>query len=448
MGSSLFALGLGLRAAIVGAIAFTVLRLWGLGHYYATALVLTGVALLVLADIARSVMTADRMLERFLDGLSVGSIDRSPAAGRYSNFRRLTDAISRKAQAQCSDRAVGAGQIDYFQALTDTVAIILFVVEPDGSIVLANRAARQFAGRAVRRLDDIGAIGQTEAIALLSLAPGERAILRLANGQRVLASAARFSAAGSDRQLISLQNIETELDAVELKAWQDLVRILSHEIMNSLTPISSLAESIRPLARDLGAASGPAHAQAASDIAVAVDTISRRSAGLVDFVERYRKVAALPRPDLQTINLADFVDRLTQLIGPFLASKSIAWESHVDPADLTATGDPELLEQALINLLHNAAEAVTGTDKPRVILKCMRKEDDDRIAISVADNGSGIDPASRDKIFLPFFTTKSGGSGIGLSLTRNIAIAHAGQIEVTLNPPTGAIFTLNLPLAH
>jgi two-component system nitrogen regulation sensor histidine kinase NtrY len=443
MGSSLFALGIGLRAAIVGIIAFAVIRLWSLGHYYATALVLTGVALLVLADIARSIMTADRMLERFLDSISTGNVDQPLLAGRYNGFHRLTDAIRRKAATSGSVRASGAGQADYFQALTDTVTVILFVVESDGSIVLANRAARQFAGQAVRRLEDIGPIGQAEAVALLSLPAGERAVLRLANGQRVLASAARFSAAGSNRQLISLQNIETELDAVELKAWQDLVRILSHEIMNSLTPISSLAESIRPLARELGAASGPGHAQAANDVAVAVDTISRRSAGLVGFVERYRKIAALPRPALQTIHLGDFVARIDQLIGPFLSSQAIAWESRVEPIDLTVAGDPELLEQALINLLHNATEAVVGIEAPSVALCCSR-QDSGRIAISVTDNGTGIDPVSQDKIFLPFFTTKQGGSGIGLSLARNIAVAHGGQIEVSASAPRGTTVTVIL----
>ncbi len=444
MRASLFALGLGLRAAIVGAIAFTVIRLLSLGHYYATAFVLTGVAFLVLADLARSVLTADRFLEGFLDSISTGSGDRPPTARRYSAFGRLTDAIARKITVLGSDRAAGAGQVDYFQALTDTVPVILFVVEPNGSIVLANHAARRFAGHAVRRLDDIGAVGRAEADALLSLAAGERTILRLANGQRVLASATRFSAAGSDRQLISLQDIETELDAVELKAWQDLVRILSHEIMNSLTPISSLADSIVPLARELGAASGPNHTQAAADVAVAADTISRRSAGLVGFVERYRKIAALPRPQLQTIRLSDFAARLDPLIGPFLAGKSIAWEHTVEPGDLTVTCDPDLLEQALINLLHNAAEAVTRVEDPSVALRCTRYEDG-RVAIAVIDNGRGIDPASHDKIFLPFFTTKAGGSGIGLSLSRNIAIAHAGQIEVISQSPKGTAFVVLLP---
>ncbi|HTJ64633.1 MAG TPA: ATP-binding protein, partial [Alphaproteobacteria bacterium] len=280
--------------------------------------------------------------------------------------------------------------------------------------------------------------------ALLSLAAGQRAILRLANSQRILASAARFSAAGSERRLISLQDIETELDAVELKAWQDLVRILSHEIMNSLTPISSLAQTIGPLARELGGAGRPNHVQAADDIAVAADTIARRSAGLVGFVERYRKIAALPRPELQTIRLGDFVARLDALIGPFLASRSIAWDRTVEPGGLTVTGDPDLLEQALINLLHNAAEAVFGIDDAGVALRCTRHEDG-RIAIAVIDNGRGIDPASHDKIFLPFFTTKAGGSGIGLGLSRNIAIAHGGQIEIVPQAPSGTALVLLLP---
>ena len=444
MRASLFALGLGLRAAIVGVIAFTVIQLLSLGHYYATAFVLTGIAFLILADVVRSVLTADRMLGRFLDSIATGSVDRPPAAG-HSTFRRTTDAIARKVAALGSDRAKGAGQIDYFQALSDTAPIILLVVEPDGSIVLANRAAHQFAGHTVSRLGNISAVGQKE---------GGRAPGAWSGGSRDSALGERPARLGvgdallpppvPSGGLISLQNIETELDAVELKAWQDLVRILSHEIMNSLTPISSLAESLGPLARELGAASGPNHAQAANDITVAADTIARRSAGLIDFVERYRKTAALPQPNLQTIRIDDLAIRLKGLIGPYLASKAIAWESVIDPPDLSMTADPDLIEQALINLLHNAVEAVAHTSEPQMILEC-RRLDAEHVAISVADNGKGIDADIRDKIFLPFYTTKAAGSGIGLSLCRNIALAHGGQLDVSARLPQGTVVTLICP---
>lgn len=443
MGSSLFALGIWIRAAAVGIIAFAIMRLIALGHYYATALVLTGVAVLVLIDIARVARTADRVLADFLDGMTIGSVEGPPPAGRSAGFRRLTGAIRGRAAALSSVRAASAGQADYVQALADTVAIVLLVIEPDGSVVPANRAARQFAGRAIRRLDDIAALGLTGAATLLALPAGDRTILRLANGQRMLATAARFSAGGNGRQLIALQNIETELDAVELRAWQDLVRILSHEIMNSLTPISSLAESIRPLARKLADARDGTD-QTAGDIVVAVDTISRRSTGLIGFVERYRKLAALPPPVPRTIPLTDLVARLDMLIRPLFAAKSIAWDSHIDPSDLTLSADPDLLEQALINLLHNAADAAEGGAAPHVTLEC-RRRDDGTVAISVTDNGSGIDSEARDKIFVPFFTTKPGGTGIGLSLVRGIVTGHGGFVEIEKNRPSGTRFTIMLP---
>jgi C4-dicarboxylate-specific signal transduction histidine kinase len=297
-------------------------------------------------------------------------------------------------------------------------------------------------GRAISKLEHLDAMGASAA-SLSQLTPGERRIVRLTGGQRVLASAAHFSAGGSQLRVLSLQNVGSELDAIELQAWQDLLRVLAHEMMNSLTPIVSLAESSRPLLSTAAASAGPAVGQL-RDVADAMDVIARRSSGLMRFVERYRTLAELPPPTLETLPVASFIHRIEQLMRPSLESQGVTYSSCVEPANLTLCADSGLLEQALINLLHNAMEACSASGDPAIELRCQLREGS--CLISVSDNGTGLESGSVDHIFVPFFTTKPGGSGIGLSLARQIAHAHRGQLEAASNQPRGAVFTLSLPV--
>jgi signal transduction histidine kinase len=445
MGSSLFALGLGIRAALIGGLVFGVVELIETGRYYATSLILAAVVLLMAADLIRHIAELDRVLARFVDGLETEAFELPAVHGRgFTGFQRLIAAIEHRGGGALAVRAARERRADHLQALMDNAPVALLTIDPDGTVALANRAASQFAGRAVGALNEIAGLGAAGADALLALQAGRRIVLPLSNGRRVLASAALFSANGTACRLISLQNIESALDAAEVRAWQDLARVLSHEMMNSLTPISSLAHSIGPLVRDLAIGRSGQEAAAAQDVAIAVETIARRSASLTGFVERYRKMAALPRPVKRPVALAELVARLRILAGPVFLEKGQTFDGRVAPENLSVTADSDLLEQALINLLQNASDAVTGRDSPRIALHCAPR-DPDLVEITVADNGPGIDPESRDRIFLPFFSTKQGGSGIGLSLARQIALAHDGWIEVSSNESLGASFTLVLP---
>lgn len=440
---SRFALGVGVRAAVIGALVFVVIQMLATQRLYANALVACAIGAWVLFDLARYVAKGDRMLERFIDGLAAGEFEK-PAqhGGGISGFRRLSEALERAVAALKQSRASRQQEIDRLQTLIDTVSVAVFVVQREGSIQLANRAAHVLAERPVHKLEQIAALGAPAVAALRELNVGERAVVRLASGQRVLASAAQFSAAGERYHLLSLQNIESELDAVELKAWRDLVRILAHEMMNSLTPISSLAQSVRPQLERMR--QGQHSAATAQDIADAIDAIARRSTGLMSFVDRYRKMAELPRPVLRSVRAADLTARIDVLMRGVLGEKSIAYASSAEPAGAEMLVDAELLEQALINLLHNAVDAVSKTTQPRIELRCRAEEG--AVHISVRDNGPGVDPASIDRIFVPFFTTKPGGSGIGLSLARQIAHAHGGRLELAHNESSGgAVFTLVIP---
>ena len=434
----MFAVGIGVRASLVGAIAFAILQLLATQHLYATAIVLSGIAALILVDLARCVAKGDRMLERYVEGLAAGELAR-PARG-VSGFKRMRGAIERAVTTLDAARMWPQQQIDHLQTLIDTVPVAIITLDETGKVNLANHAARRLAGRAMSKLEHLSTIGEPAAEVLSRLAPGQRRVVRLASGQRVLASAARFSAGGSQLKVFSLQNIGNELDAVELQAWQDLLRVLAHEMMNSLTPISSLADSVRPM---LSAAAAAQPGGGLRDVADAVDVIARRSAGLMSFVERYRTMAELPPPALELLPVGDFIHRIDQLMRPTLEARGIAYSSSVEPPDLAVRADGGLLEQVVLNLLHNAMEAMSAAADPSIQLRCQIR--DEQCVISISDNGKGLESGSLEHIFVPFFTTKPGCSGIGLSLARQIAHAHHGQLEAAPNEPRGAVFKLSLP---
>ncbi len=425
-----FALGVAARAVIMAGLAFGAVELAVRAHYYATALIMVGVAGVVAADLARAAGAADRILKGFVDGLTAGSVERPARPPRA--FGSLSSAISRAADALETERRESHRRIDALEALLDTVSAALFVLKPDGSIVQSNRAARGLAGEAADRLASIPCVGPDTAARMMALGPGGREILRLADGRRMLAAAAAFSLPDGERRvLISLQSLAGELDLVELKAWQDLVRILAHEMMNSLTPIVSLAESLEGLLAD--------HGEAAS----AVQVIARRSVGLMSFVDRYRRVAELPQPELAPVALAELAASLGRLIAPMLAGRGIAYRSEVDPPGLTHMADAELLEQAVLNLLKNAVDAVQDAPEPAIQLIC-RARPDGFVMISVADNGRGL-PEDPEGLFVPFFTTKPGGSGIGLSIARQVALAHQGRVLAERQDNGGAVVSLVFP---
>jgi len=224
-----------------------------------------------------------------------------------------------------------------------------------------------------------------------------------------------------------------DLDVVQMQAWADVTRVLAHEMMNSLTPIASLAESLERLLRD----------SVSTDSADALEAIQRRSRGLMSFVERYRKVAELPEPVVQRVSLDSLLAGIEALLRPGFTSRGIQYRRSLDPQVLELTADPQLLEQALINLLRNAADAAAAASPPSIELRGVRRGS--TVEISVTDNGAGLDAAAREHLFVPFFTTKPGGSGVGLSLARHVALAHGGRLEVAPNAGIGATFVITLP---
>jgi two-component system nitrogen regulation sensor histidine kinase NtrY len=393
------------RSAAVGALAISTLWLLSTTHLFATALVL--------------LLGAGVLCVELMQQISRGSATSVDAGSAQSHAR--------------------SAQLEYLQSMLDTVSAALFVMRADGEIVMANRAAHRLAATHVNRLHQIGAIGLPASAQIESLAVGTRQVLRLGEGDDALVSVSHFSTAAAEPQrLISIQRITGELDAVEIKAWRDMMRVLMHEVMNSLTPIASLSESLAlMLSQQQTLSDAPWNA---AEVQSALAAINRRSRGLIEFAGSYRQLSDLPQPVSQRIEAEIFANTLRHLLRTTAIDAGIALTVEVSPPGHVFHADPLLLEQAVINLIRNAFDAVALSAEPAVQVRI--EQSDARISIAVVDNGCGVDPSIREQLWVPFFTTKKGGAGIGLSLARHIALAQGGGLEFRVNETRGSTFTL------
>ena len=236
-----------------------------------------------------------------------------------------------------------------------------------------------------------------------------------------------FATQGREQQLISLKNIHSVLERNEMEAWQKLIRVLTHEIMNSITPIISLSETLseRGIPSQLGE-------KEYSVMLQAMQTIHRRSKGLLEFVENYRRLTRIPAPIRTQISIAELFTDLKKLF------------PEVPTPELKLNADRTQIEQILINLLKNAREACSRKSDKKIQVKA-RKLSAGNTTLTISDNGEGILPDVLDKIFVPFFTTKTSGSGIGLSLCKQIMTLHEGSINVKSEVGKGSSFILTFP---
>lgn len=279
--------------------------------------------------------------------------------------------------------------------------------------------------------------------AIVSLKPGESkiAMVHLENRTfKILLSATAFNTSGKKFLLVAFQNINEALDETESKAWQKLLSVMTHEIMNSVAPISSLADTLKNrLEKSIEHLDN--HDGAVHDLEIGIDTIKRRSESLLKFAETYRNLNKITKPNLKKVYVRDIFENLYQLMEPTLDQKNIEMEIVLKDPGLEVEIDPSLIEQVLINLIVNAKEALKDQAQGRITLTGMVSSKG-RVLIKVADNGTGIPEDILENIFIPFFSTKKTGSGIGLSLCKQIMMLHKGNITVHSVPGEGSIFTL------
>ncbi|MDR3189510.1 MAG: hypothetical protein LBT94_10120, partial [Prevotellaceae bacterium] len=243
---------------------------------------------------------------------------------------------------------------------------------------------------------------------------------------KTLINAHIFQTGGKTYKMIAFHNISATLEEIEASAWKSLLNVMTHEIMNSIAPVASLADTLKKRLEDIRGKSAAAIKPDFEDIEFAMDTIHRRSEGLLRFADTYRNLSKTIVPNLRQENIAQMLHAIHQLMEPLLKQKNISFEVNAESRLLTASIDRGLIEQVLINFITNATYAVREKEAPQILLFAGATPDG-RPYITVADNGCGISPEMRDKIFIPFFSTKKNGTGIGLSLSREIIKLHQGS---------------------
>lgn len=333
----------------------------------------------------------------------------------------------------------------FFKNIVQHVGIGILTFDDDGVIQIINTAAKRLlkVDRA-EKLDDLKDVDASLVESFKKLKTGGRELLQLKTGDEVVQLsfyAIELTLRGKPMKLISMSNIQTELEEKEMKAWQDLVRVLTHEIMNSVTPISSLATVVEgELDEKIKKGELLLQKEEAEDMHLSLHTISKRSAGLIRFVKEFKNLTHVPKPRLVEIEVKPLLEELAMLHKKELADNSVTIELKLQPEDLKVSADKTLIEQVLINLIKNAIQAFDSQPSKKIVIS--GHSNDGHVILSVKDNGNGIDSDALEKIFIPFFTTKKTGSGIGLSLSRQIMRQHGGQISVKSKLGEGTEFVL------
>ena len=261
---------------------------------------------------------------------------------------------------------------------------------------------------------------------------------------KTLINAHLFQTDGKTYKLIAFHNINATLEEIEANAWKSLLNVITHEIMNSIAPVASLADTLKKRIEDIRNKNDAKASPDFEDIEFAMDTIHRRSEGLLRFADTYRNLSKTIVPDLKQENIFRMLHAIHQLMEPSLKQKNISFEIEMGNRLLSAKIDRGLMEQVLINFITNATYAVREKAAPRIILVAGTTHDGHPY-ITVVDNGCGISPEVRDKIFIPFFSTKKNGTGIGLSLSREIIKLHQGSLQIQSKENEGSAFTILLP---
>ena len=444
-----FNIGLAIRLVLVGVAMAVLLLLVSRSGYRAGIVIGCVVLILLVGELWRYVSRTNREVTRFLEAarnadfsqrFSFGDI----GAGFDELGEEFTNIIGR-----LRERGVGhETEVRKLRALIEHIPIALLTLHSDHSVTLQNNAARRLFGAAqVTRLRDLRQFGVAFAEAVETAVPAERELVEFAvEGveYKLTLAATEVIVEGNSQRLISLQDIQSELATTQAEAWQDLVSVLTHEIINSIAPVTSLAASASEVADVVISKvnDGEPVDEELDDLKAAVSIVARRSESLTQFVDSYRQITRLAPPEKSRLQIQQlFADVTTLAMAEWPAEQDISLTCEVTPSELDVSADRDLIEPVLLNLLRNAHQATLAISSPEIELLA-RLNRRGHVIMEVSDNGPGVSLDIAKKIFVPFFTTREGGSGIGLALARQLMTAHGGFIRVAANKHGGAVFRL------
>jgi nitrogen fixation/metabolism regulation signal transduction histidine kinase len=397
-------------------------------------------------ELFRFISHTNRKLTRFLESVRYSDFISGFTSDNKlgSSFKDLNIAFNEVLEAFRKARSEKEEHWQYLNTVVQQVRTGILSYDSDGTIQLINANARKFIGlNTIKNINELKEYDSRLFHAITEAATGKSSLYKGSNDLYLTIQATELRIRGNDVKLITLQNIQPELQKQELEAWQNLTRVLRHEIMNSITPISSLTSTLKDVLHyDLIKKDGhyELKEEGAEDLKEGLTTIENRSKGLIKFIDAYREYTSLPKPKIKSVRLKDLIEKVASLMKQDIKARNITFHYQCASEYLTIQADEEMIEQVLINLIKNAIEALADTPHPRIDL--IGRYDESSVKIEVIDNGAGIIKEAIEKIFVPFFTTKRTGSGIGLSLSRQIMQLHNGSIHVESVPDENTIFTL------
>lgn len=417
--------------------------------YFAEKYVSTGVVIVILClqiyNIYFFVENTNRKLTRFLESVKysdfVSGFTVDNKLGK--SFKQLNTAFNEVLDAFREQRSISEENELYLHTVVQHVTVGLLALNTEGKVELINTVAKRLIDRPqLRNIHELKNHSPILYQALIKMDPGQRNMLRMGNNTDLAIRMTELRLHGQHLRLFSLQNIRSELQQNEIQAWQNLTKVLRHEIMNSITPISSLVGTMNDiLHEDLHGEDGEINPEAIEDIEEGLRTIGNRSQGLIKFVNAYRDFTNIPEPEFARFEMYELMEHVDQLMRTELRRHDVQFVCKADNEHILLMADKQLVEMILINLIKNGLEAVQGRKGARVEL-FGGMGPDQRPIISVSDNGPGIIPEAIERIFIPFYTTKKTGSGIGLSLSRQIMQLHNGDLTVTSVPESKTEFVL------
>jgi len=437
-----FRLMLATRILLVCSNAILIFVLCQGGPFFASALVAGLVFLVQVIDLISVFERSNRELNRFLLAIEYADFSQSfTSLGLGGSYTDLSKAFTSVLGRFHSLRQEKEEQFQYLQTIVRNISTGLIVYDPEFKVKLFNHSAKKLLGiPMIQHLEDLKAV-DSGLVQTLKKMDSKRSLVfkcLLDHELRHFSlSSAQFKQKGEKHVLVAIQDIGNQLEEKELEAWQKLIRVLTHEIMNSITPISSLSGTMRSLLN-----SGQnLENELLEDLKEALDTISSRSEGLMHFVGSYRSLTRIPNPQFKILDPVERIEAVKLLLEEKLQQNEIDFHLDMTQSDLRIAADPSLFEQVLINLFLNAIQAMAYSKEKHlnVVIECDARN---RTLIHVIDSGPGIEKDVLDKVFIPFFTTKKNGSGIGLSLSRQIMRLHKGSLYVSSSQKSGAKFTL------
>ncbi len=437
----------GLTWRLLSLLANGVLVIWlGYQRAYPMAGLCAVVWLFQLYNLFNYVDGTNRKLTRFLESIKYADFTSGFAGDDRAgaSFRELNQALTEVMDAFRQTRAEKEEHWQYLHTVVQHISVGLLSYDGEGRIELLNNTARRFlTAPTLRNLSELQTSQPDLYQTIVQLPPGRNTLFRPSTELQLSISATELRLRERTHRIIALQNIQSELQEKEIEAWQNLSKVLRHEIMNSVTPISSLVSTLNDImVHDLRPQNADfvLEGETVADLREGLATIESRSKGLINFINTYRTFTNIPAPNLERLAVKTLADRLRTLMLPDLREANVSFVYEEETSGLELFADAEQLEMVLINLIKNAAEALVDTPEPRIWLRA-RESYDHHVLLEVEDNGPGIIPEALDNIFIPFFTTKAEGSGIGLSWSRQIMQMHKGSLTVQSRPGR-TVFTL------